>query len=117
MIIRYADGKTLEGILLYRSESEIRVAVPGCEDIVEFKRVNEIWVSEDCEPARIDFGSPARAETGEPLSPADFICSHELAAHLIHLLLNGDDDDIECGGPAASAAALSPVLNRRLMLN
>ena len=36
MTITYANGKTLSGIILSRRFGYIRVAVQGCEDVVEF---------------------------------------------------------------------------------
>ena len=101
MIIHYTNGKSIEGILLAQGENVLRVAAPGEDDILEFTRVNDIWVSGDCEPARIEFAWQRRKHL-PTVTEADCICPRELAARLIHLLLNGDE---ECGlGPAGAPA-------------
>jgi hypothetical protein len=90
MILIYADGKRTEAILLARSENRLRVAIPGCDDPVEFTDVHGTWVSEDCEPVRVEFAWQGKTRE-QVLSEADCICSHELAARLIHLLWSGDE--------------------------
>ena len=90
MILRYADGSRAEGFLLARTENKIRVAIPGCDDPMEFTDVHGTWVSEDCEPVRVEFAWQGQAHVEIPLE-ADCVCSRELAAHLIHLLWSGSD--------------------------
>ena len=53
--IHYNDGRVLQGIVLAFGDRLVRVAVKGSEDAVEFKLVNQVWVSEDCEVVRLDF--------------------------------------------------------------
>lgn len=91
MIIRYTDGRTIEGVTLSTRENTLRVALSGCDDAAEFVQVNGRWISEECEPVEIE---PAwRSSGGRPaVSEADCLCSRELAAHLIHLLLSGTED-------------------------
>ena len=45
----------------------IRVAVEDSNDAIEFRLVNQVWVSEDCEVVRLDFAEPAAREVcGQP---------------------------------------------------
>jgi len=116
MTIRYANGTVVEGILLRRTESSMRVAVPGGEDTLEFTRIHQVWVSEDCEPVRIEFNwQRHRAE--DTFSEANFICPHELAAHLLHVLWTDSSEDVGTSEQMTPDAGLASVLARRLMLN
>ena len=92
MILTYADGSKTEAVILSRTENKIRAAIPGVDDPMEFTDIHGTWVSEDCEPVRIEFAwqSKTRAEL---LSEADCLCSHELAARLIQMLWRGSDED------------------------
>jgi hypothetical protein len=99
MILIYADGRRTEATLLARSENQLRLAVPGCDDAVELTGVHGTWVSEDCEPVRVEFAWQGNTRQ-ESFTEAAFLCSHELAARLIHLLWNG----IEDAEPEADAA-------------
>jgi hypothetical protein len=91
MTIRYSDGRTIEGIAFARTAKTMRVAMQDWDDIVEFTNVHGTWVSEDCEPVTIQ-RSPQRTPIAPP-SEADCICSHELAAHLIKLLLTDSAEE------------------------
>lgn len=91
MFLTYADGSTKEGFLLARSESKIRVAIPGCDDPMEFTNIRGTWVSEDCEPVNIQFAWEKKTKE-QVLSEADCICSHDLAARLIHLLQSAEEE-------------------------
>jgi hypothetical protein len=55
MTIKYQNGRTVEAIILARDSQMIRVAVKGCDDVVKLTNVNETWVTDDCEPVRIEF--------------------------------------------------------------
>jgi hypothetical protein len=90
MTIHYTNGKSVEALLLAQTGNTLRVATPGEDDALEFTRINGLWVSDDCEPARIEFAWQRKKHQPE-VTEADCICPHELAAHLIHLLWNGDD--------------------------
>jgi len=92
MIVRYTDGTSQEGILLARGENRMRVALRNSDDVAEFTEVNGIWVSEDCEPVQIEFAWQKKSKQAV-VREADCICSHELAARLIHLLLSGDSTE------------------------
>jgi len=91
MTITYANGQTMQAALVIRTDNRIRVAFPGCEDLTEFTQIDGTWVSEDCEAVQIQFGWPARP--AREYQEEDFVCSQELAARLIHLLLNPEEDE------------------------
>ena len=108
MILIYADGSRTEAILLARSENKFRVAIPGCDDPVEFTDVHGTWVSEDCEPVRVEFAWQGKTRE-QVLSEADCICSHELAARLIHLLWSGNEDEERSADAPLGPSAASGV--------
>jgi hypothetical protein len=91
MKIRYADGRTIEGITLSRTANTMRIAVEGSEDAAEFINVHGTWISEDCEPVTIEYGP--RRNAPATLSEADCICPRALAAVLIDLLLTDSAED------------------------
>ena len=96
MIIQYANGKTMEGVALSKQDNTMRVALRGHNDAVELFQVNGCWVTEDWEPVRIQTG--LNAHNSPWLSEAEFVCPHDLASRLIHLLRPG----AACDQPAAS---------------
>ena len=55
MLIHYKDGTGLAGFLLSLKGSQLRVAVKDADDVVEFRLVNEVWISECCEPVAFEF--------------------------------------------------------------
>jgi hypothetical protein len=61
--IHYNDGRVLQGVVLAFGDRLVRVAVKGSEDAVEFKLVNQVWVSEDCEVVRLDFADLSQGVT------------------------------------------------------
>ena len=91
MILTYANGSKTEAFLLARSENKMRVAIPGSDEPTEFTNIHGVWVSEDCEPVRVEFAWERKTRE-EVLTEADCICSHDLAARLIRLLWAGDDE-------------------------
>ncbi len=90
MYIRYADGRETEAIILSRTDDKIRVLARGAEDAEEFRQVGDAWVTEACEPVEIEF---RWQRSQKPITEADCVCSKELAARLIRLLLQGDGGD------------------------
>jgi hypothetical protein len=90
MIIKYRDGREVEGFLLLRHDSSMRVAVEGGEDVAEFIEMRGNWVSDSLEPVEITF-EWQRTKPAPVQSEADFICSKELADHLIQLLETDSD--------------------------
>lgn len=110
MLITYSDGRAVEAVLLARSGEAMRVAMKGADDATEFRRINGTWVSDDCEPVRIEF-EWERMEQRPPVSEADCYCSPERAAGLIRLLLTGGPVLGEDASPQLSAeAAGGPVM-------
>ena len=91
MKIRYTNGKAIEGVTLARTADLMRIAAKGCEDVAEFINVRGTWVSENCEPVTMEYAPLRNAPA--PLSEADFICPHELAARLIDLLSTDSAED------------------------
>jgi hypothetical protein len=85
MTIKYANGNVAEAMLLSRTDTTIRVAMAGADDVGEFSYINGTWVSDDCEPVLIEFAWQ-RHDRQETVREADCCCSRELAARLIHLL-------------------------------
>ena len=81
----------MEGVTLARTANTMRVAIKGGDDAVEFIKVHGTWISEDCEPVTMEYGSRPNAPT--TLSEADCICSRTLAAVLIDLLLTNSAED------------------------
>jgi hypothetical protein len=103
MIIRYGDGRTHEAVLLSRTDNTLRVAAQNTDDVLVFFDINGSWVSEDCEPVRIDF-EWQRHSPEEAVAEADCICPPELASRLIYLLFSRTDED----GLKAKALGESP---------
>ena len=64
--IHYSNGRVLLGIVLAFGDRVVRVAVKDSDDAVEFRLVNEVWVSEDCEVVKLNF-----AETAAPVESED----------------------------------------------
>jgi hypothetical protein len=91
MTITYWNGQTIKAALVARTDNRMRVALEGADDVTEFTQINGTWVSEDCEAVRIEFGFGARA--AHEYQEEDFVCSKDLAAHLIHLLRNPDEEE------------------------
>jgi hypothetical protein len=63
ILIHYNNGRVLHGIVLAFGDRLMRVAVKDSDDAVEFRLVNEVWVSEDCEIVRLEFAE-SLAEVG-----------------------------------------------------
>jgi hypothetical protein len=102
MTIRYMNGSTHDAVLLSRTETRLRVALQGSDDVLELNRIAGTWVTDDCEPVHVDFAW-SRLCPVEPIAEPDCVCAHEMAAHLIHLLYTGDDE---------IPAAKEPTVNR-----
>jgi hypothetical protein len=100
MTIRYTNGTIYDAVLLLRTESTLRVALQGADDILELNRIAGMWVTEDCEPVQVDFAW-SRFQSSTSVNEADCICPRELAAHLIHQLYSGEET------PAANATPVS----------
>ena len=92
MTIKYSDGRRNEGLILSRGDgdSAMRVALKGVEETVDFVLIAGAWVSENGEPFGIEFAWEHHRRN-ETVSEENCVCSKELAARLIHLLLNGSE--------------------------
>jgi hypothetical protein len=91
MTIHYNNGSQQQAVLLSRTESTIRVAILGSDDVTEFRALRERWTSEDCEPVQIEF-FPARPHSERIPTLDECVCSTELAASLIEKLFSGDGE-------------------------
>ena len=113
MTITYLDGRAVEAVLLSRTGDTIRVAIEGADDATEFSIRNGTWVSEDCEPARIEFAWQRKSHKAT-VSGADCSCSPELAARLIHLLFTDSKDDDDVAPPLPQADNASAALENTI---
>lgn len=86
MIIKFANGKTVEGFLLARNENAMRVALEGSPDAAEFVEVEGTWLAEDLQPVEITFEWQRVSLEKDVLTEAQCICPQDLAAHLVRLL-------------------------------
>lgn len=91
MVLIFANGSKTEAVLLARNENKIRVAIAGSDDLLELTDVHGTWVTEDCEPVYVQFAWEGKTPE-QIVTEADCVCSHDLAARLIHLLWNADED-------------------------
>lgn len=57
ILINYQNGRVLKGIILSFGDHLMRVAVKDTDDAAEFRLINGVWVSEDCEIVRLEFAS------------------------------------------------------------
>jgi hypothetical protein len=55
IFVKYHNGQTRQGVLLTLGGQSIRVALQGCDDVVEYRQINGRWISEDCEVVTFDF--------------------------------------------------------------
>ena len=63
--IHYNNGRVLFGVVLAFGDRLVRVAVKDSDDAVEFRLINEVWVSEDCEVVRLKFADATAAVESE----------------------------------------------------
>ena len=66
LCIHYNNGGVLPGIALAVGDRVVRVAVKDSHDAVEFRLINQVWVSEDCEVVEISL-----MERAVPLAGAE----------------------------------------------
>jgi len=109
MKITYANGQTIEGILLARNDENIRVALKGCEDVAEFTSLKGAWISEKCEAIKVRYEWQRRTRK-QAVSESDCICSKELTARLVQLLSLGDETKIQIGTPGDNRQQFPPCL-------
>ena len=64
--IYYNNRPALQGVVLAYGDRRVRVAVKDSDDAVEFRLINQAWVSEDLEIVKMDVSERiAQGETGE----------------------------------------------------
>jgi hypothetical protein len=55
LLIRYFDGSTHAAVLMGAIGTRLRVAVPGHDDAIEFRRAGDHWLAENGDPVEIEF--------------------------------------------------------------
>lgn len=85
MTIRYANGTTLEGLLLSQGDGKLRAAVKGVNDVMVFQSVSGAWIAESREPVQIELEWQRRRSRAVPVR-ADFIYGQEMAERLIRVV-------------------------------
>lgn len=90
MTITYSNGTVLQAVVLSHEQDELRAVAPGVDDVLTFTCIHGTWISEELEPVTITFAWERRVVTPAPTED-DCICPKDLAAHLIHTLLQGDE--------------------------
>ena len=109
MTIRFTDGLTKESVLLSRSQELLRVAIEGCDDVTELRRVNGVWVTDDCEPVQVSFAWDR--DPAPEVTEAECICAPEVAARLIRLLYVGEEEEPKAPpAPVVIAAGASRLI-------
>lgn len=91
----------MDAVLLMRTEGRMRVALKGCDDVMELREVSGTWVTDDCEPVQVSFAW--QNQTQAPVTEEECICSPELAGRLIHLLMSAEEAE-EGSQPSAVTA-------------
>jgi hypothetical protein len=80
--IHYKNGRVLHGMVLAFGDRLMRVAIRNSDDAAEFRLVNQVWVSEDCEVVRLEFAQwegPAESGNADPQESL-FHCESQLAS-------------------------------------
>ncbi len=111
MTITFSDGRKKNAVILAQDAGHMRLALEGSDDVLAVAQYNGRWISEDCEPVRMGYEWEMRGPAEIP-AEADCICSKDLAARMIQLLLRGSDDEAEPSvplHPARSARAIHVV--------
>jgi hypothetical protein len=85
--IHYNNGRVLLGIVLAFGDRVVRVAVKDTDDAVEFRLVNEVWVSEDCEVVKLDFAETLTAVESEDTDQIESLFRSERPADSLQRLM------------------------------
>ena len=97
MTITYADGSTVDALLLSSQGDVVRAAIAGHDDVRIFKRVDGTWRAEDGQAVQLIY--ERQKDTPAPFpEESHFICSKELGRQFISSLMNGSE--INKGRPA-----------------
>jgi len=91
MTIKNRNRTAAEAALLPRAQTSNHT-MTKVEDVVEFPNTQGSRVSQERKPGQTDFAWQRHDQT-LTVSEADCICSHELAAKLIHLLFIDSSHD------------------------
>ena len=97
MTITYANGSTVDALLLSSHGDVVRVAIAGHDDVRIFKQVEGVWRAEDGQPVQLVYAWQKGSRAPAP-EESHFICSKELGRQLISSLMNGSEFDE--GAPA-----------------
>ena len=88
--IAYANGSTVDAVLLSSEGDVVRAAVAGHDDVRIFQQVDGIWRAEDGQQVQLLYAW--QKETSAPVhEESHFICSKELGRQLISSLMNGSE--------------------------
>jgi hypothetical protein len=85
--IRYNNGRVLLGVVLAFGDRVVRVAVKDSDDAVEFRLVNEVWVSEDCEVVKLDFAETLTTVESEDMDQVESLFHSESPAVSLQRLM------------------------------
>lgn len=55
MQIRYGSGRIVEGVMLRLTDTMARVAIPGEDDVAEFRQMSGHWISEELDCVTFEF--------------------------------------------------------------
>jgi hypothetical protein len=55
ILVRTADGKKRAAVILALTGGVMRLALKDTDDVMEYRLVNQTWISEDCEPVTFEF--------------------------------------------------------------
>jgi hypothetical protein len=61
ILIKYSNARVLQGIVLSFGDELMRAAIKDSDDAAEFRLINGVWVSEDCEIVRLEFAAQGSA--------------------------------------------------------
>jgi hypothetical protein len=97
MTITYANGSTVDALILSSEADVVQAAIAGHDDVRTFRQLDGVWRAEDGQPVQFMFAW--QKETRAPVpDESHFICSKELGRQLISSLMNGSESNE--GGPA-----------------
>jgi len=88
--IAYANGSTLDALLLSSQGDVVSAAIAGHDDVRIFKRVDGTWRAEDGQAVQLIY--ERQKDTPAPFpEESHFICSKELGRQFISSLMNGSE--------------------------
>jgi hypothetical protein len=88
--ITYANGSTVDALILSSQEGVVRAAVAGHDDVRIFKKVDGVWRAQDGQPVQLIYAWQ-KGNAAAPAQESHFICSKELGRQLISRLMNGSE--------------------------